>query len=451
MATLWEFTVLLILILINGYLSMAEFALVAASPFRLESMVLEERKATKAARTAKSAKAALALKQDPNRFLSAIQVGVTLVGIFTGAYAAASFSPLLVPFFSLFPLTGPYAETISFVLVLVLVTYIALVIGEVAPKRIGIHNPEKIAAMVARPITALTVVTAPVVALLSVSTDGVLWLLRIRERPGPRVTEEEIRILVREGTEEGVLEREEQEMVEGVFNLGDRKVYSVMTARPDIAAIDLADPLEQNLRVMETKRHSRYPVYRENLDNILGIVWIGDVRAAEIRGKVPDFRGILREPQFIPENAPVLRALETFKHTGAAFAVVVDEYGGVAGILTPHDLMEAIVGEFTTQGSPDERMVVQREDGSYLVDGLYPIDGVQELLEAGPLPDQENFHTLAGFVMLRLGRIPVTGDHFDWEKWRFEVVDMDGRRVDKVLLSPLEPVETLTAPEERSE
>jgi putative hemolysin len=448
MATLWELVVLLILILLNGYLSMAEFALVAASPFRLESMVLAEDRDARSARMAKAAKAALALKQDPNRFLSAIQVGITLVGIFTGAYAAASFSPLLVPFFSSIPLTSAYAESISFVLVLVLVTYAALVLGEVAPKRIGIHNPEKIAVMVARPITALTVVTSPVVALLSLSTDGVLWLLRIRERPGPRVTEEEIRILVREGTEEGVLEREEQEMVEGVFNLGDRKVYSVMTARPDIAAIDLADRLEQNLRLMETKRHSRYPVYRETLDNILGVIWIGDVRAAEIRGEEPDFRSILREPQFIPENAPVLRALETFKRTGAALAVVVDEYGSVAGILTPHDLMEAIVGEFTIQGAPGERMVVQRENGSYLVDGLYPIDEVQELLETGPLPDQENFHTLAGFVMLRLGRIPVTGDHFDWGKWRFEVVDMDGRRVDKVLLSPLPPPEPGDRPED---
>ena len=320
---------------------------------------------------------------------------------------------------------------------LVLVTYVALVLGEVAPKRIGIHNPEKIALMVARPITILTRITSPVVSLLSHSTDGVLWLLRIRERHGPRVTEEEIRLLVREGTQEGVLELEEQEMVEGVFNLGDRKVYSVMTPRPDIAAIDLADPLEQNLRTIESNRHSRYPVYRETLDNILGVIWIGDIRVAEIRGKEPDFRSIMREVQFIPENAPVLSALETFKRTGAALAIVVDEYGSVAGVLTPHDLMEAIVGEFSIQGSPGERMVVQREDGSFLVDGLYPIEEVQELLETGPLPDLENFHTLAGFVMLRLGRIPVTGDHFDWGRWRFEVVDMDGRRVDKVLLSPL--------------
>jgi putative hemolysin len=430
MASLWELAVLLILILVNGYLSMAEFALVAASPFRLESAAVGKNRSARAARDA------LALKHDPNGFLSAIQVGITLVGIFTGAYAAASFAPLLVPFFSSLPLTSEYAETISFVLVLVLVTYVALVLGEVAPKRIGIHNPEKIALMVARPITILTRVTSPVVLLLSLSTDGVLWLLRIRERPGPRVTEEEIRILVREGTQEGVLELEEQEMVEGVFNLGDRKVYSVMTPRPDVAAIDLADPLEQNLRTIESNRHSRYPVYRETLDNILGVIWIGDIRLAEIRGKEPDFRSMMREVQFIPENTPVLRALETFKRTGAALGIVVDEYGSVAGILTPHDLMEAIVGEFSIQGSPDERMVVQREDGSFLVDGLYPIEEVQELLDTGPLPDQENFHTLAGFVMLRLGRIPLTGDHFDWGRWRFEVVDMDGRRVDKVLLSP---------------
>jgi putative hemolysin len=431
MASLWELAVLLILILVNGYLSMAEFALVAASPFRLESTGLGKNRGARAARDA------LALKHNPNRFLSAIQVGITLVGIFTGAYAAASFAPLLVPFFASLQLTSEYAESISFVLVLVLVTYVALVLGEVAPKRIGIHNPEKIALMVARPITILTRITSPVVSLLSYSTDGVLWLLRIRERPGPRVTEEEIRILVREGTQEGVLEREEQEMVEGVFNLGDRKVYSVMTPRPDVAAIDLADPLEQNLRTIESNRHSRYPVYRETLDNILGVVWIGDIRLADIRGKEPDFRGIMREVQFIPENAPVLRALEIFKRTGAALAIVVDEYGSVAGILTPHDLMEAIVGEFSIQGSPGERMVVQREDGSFLVDGLYPIEEVQELLETGPLPDLENFHTLAGFVMLRLGRIPVTGDRFDWGRWRFEVVDMDGRRVDKVLLTPL--------------
>jgi len=431
MASLWELAVLLILILANGYLSMAEFALVAASPFRLESMALGESRGARAARDA------LALKHDPNRFLSAIQVGITLVGIFTGAYAAASFAPLLVPFFSSIPVISGYAESISFVLVLVLVTYGALVLGEVAPKRIGIHNPEKIALMVARPITILTRITSPVVFILSRSTDGVLWLLRIRERPGPRVTEEEIRILVREGTQEGVLEREEQEMVEGVFNLGDRKVYSVMTPRPDVAAIDLADPLEQNLRTIESNRHSRYPVYRETLDNVLGVIWIGDIRVAEIRGKEPDFRSIMREVQFIPENATVLRALETFKQTGAALAIVLDEYGSVAGILTPHDLMEAIVGEFTIQGSPGERMVVKREDGSFLVDGLYPIEEVQELLETGPLPDLENFHTLAGFVMLQLGRIPVTGDHFDWGRWRFEVVDMDRRRVDKVLLSPL--------------
>lgn len=442
MASFWELAVLLILILVNGYLSMAEFALVAASLFRLESSALGTGRAARAARTA------LALKSDPNRFLSAIQVGITLVGIFTGAYAAASFSPLLVPFFSSIPSISGYAATISFVLVLVLVTYLALVLGEVAPKRIGIHEPEKIAMMVARPINALTIVTAPVVALLSLSTDGVLWLLRIRERPGPRVTEEEIRLLVREGTQEGVLEREEQEMVEGVFNLGERKVYSVMTPRPEIAALDLADPLEQNLRIVESNRHSRYPVYRETLDNVLGFIWIGDIRVAELRGKEPDFRSIVREPQFIPENAPVLRALETFKLTGAALAIVVDEYGSVAGILTPHDLMEAIVGEFTIQGLPGERMVVQRDDGSFLVDGLYPIEEVEELLQTGPLPDQENYHTLAGFVMLRLGRIPVTGDHFDWGGWRFEVVDMDGRRVDKVLLTPISIPEAGSLPPE---
>ncbi len=424
-----EILFILGLILANGVLSMAEIALVSARKTRLEQ---------RADDGDAGAKAALVLTQNPNRFLSTVQIGISLVGVLAGALGGATLEQDLAIVIARVPFLAPYRQVISLVVVVLTITYFSLVLGELIPKRIALNNPEEIAGRISRLMSFLGTLGSPVVRFLSLSTDVGLRLLRIRPSNEPPVTEEEIRILLEEGAQVGTIEEVEQDMVEGVFRLAERRVDALMTPRTEIAWLDLDEPLEENLRIIRESPHSRFPVGQVSLDNVIGILAAKDLLVQQLSGKPVDLRGLLQPPLFVPDSMPALEVLEMFKRSGVPLALIIDEYGGLQGMVSLYDVLEAIVGEFKTIGSPFEPQAVQREDGSWLFDGMLQIDEFKEILDIDSLPEEERagFTTVGGFIMSELGNIPNTGDHFHWGKWRFEVVDMDGRRVDKVLVSP---------------
>lgn len=407
---------------------MAEFAIVSARRHRLQT--LAENGDTRAA-------TALELAAEPNRLLSTVQIGITLIGIVAGAFGGAVFATSLAVLVAKIPVLAPYASTIAYAVVVLVITYFTLVIGEITPKRLALANPEPVAVRVARPMQILSVIAAPAVALLSVSTELVLKLLGAKEPEEPPVTEEEVRILLEEGTSAGVFDEEEQELVDRVFRLSDRRVASLMTPRHEIVGVDLEDPLEENLTRMRESGHSYFPVYRGSLDRVEGMVSVRALWAQTPLGSQPDMASALFEPLYLPESLPALKVMEQFREAATHVALVTDEYGSIEGLLTLHDLLESIVGALPDVQS-EEPGAVERPDGSWLVDGLMPVDEFRDRFDLPPLPDEERgyYQTLGGFVMMHLERTPVTGDHFEWAGNDFEVVDMDGNRVDKVLFRP---------------
>jgi putative hemolysin len=427
MSYLIEIAIIIILIVLNGIFALSEFAIVSAKKTRLQQRADEGD--TRAA-------AALGLANEPTPFLSTIQIGITLVGIFAGAFGGATLAEGLATFFIEFPSLAPYSEVLSITLVVLVITYLTLIFGELVPKRIALNNAEEIASTVAKPMRLLSIAATPVVFILSRSTEAVLRILGIRERAEPPVTEEEIKIMLEEGTEAGVFEKAELSMVEGVFDLGDRRVESLMTPRPDIIALDLRDPDDENLRKMTMSGRSNFPAYEGDLDNIIGMVSVKNVLARMVEGVSPDIRAAVTKPLFVPGALPVLKLLESFKETGLHIGLVTDEYGSIQGLVTLHDILEAIVGDVRTLGEPVERPVVVREDGSWLIDGGTPVDELREILSVNVFPGEEkgNYRTIAGLIMYILQRIPTTGDHIEFGRMRYEVVDMDGNRVDKVLV-----------------
>jgi putative hemolysin len=331
-----------------------------------------------------------------------------------------------------------YSEPISFGVVVLLITYFSLIIGELVPKRLALNNPEKIAALIAIPMRALAALASPVVYLLSGSTDMVLRLLGITPSSDPQVTEEEIKILIEQGTEAGTFEEAEQAMVERVFRLGDRPVNFFMTPRPDIVWLDLDDSAAENHQKIVESAYSRYPVCKEELDNVLGIVPVTDLLARSLRNEPLDLTLGLRQPAFVPESTRGLKVLELFKQTITHMALVVDEYGVIQGLVTLNDIMSEIVGDVPASPGQEEPEAVQREDGSWLVDGMLPVEDFWDLFDKSELENEDrgNYQTLGGFIITHLGRIPAAADHFEWQGMRFEVMDMDGNRVDKVLIVP---------------
>lgn len=423
-----EILIVILLILLNGVFAMAEIAVVSARKARLQQLAKEG-----------SAKAAAALKiaNAPDTFLSTIQIGITLIGILAGAYGGATIAAQLSLYLAKIPLLAPYRDPISLGCVVVGITYVSLIIGELVPKRIGLNNPEKVAMTVAKPMRALSLLALPVVRFLSVSTRVVFSLMGIKPSEEPPVTEEEVKILIDQGTQSGVFAEMEQDMVESVFRLADRKVNAIMTARPDLVSLDLDDPPEVNWAKMTNSGHSNFPVYRGSGDNIVGIASVKTLWAKLSTGQPVDLKQSLSQPLFVPENMPALKLLKRLKQSGKHVALVIDEYGSVQGIATPHDIFKSIVGELASTQFLDQSYAVQREDGSWLLDGMTPIDEFKDLLHISHIPDEEGntFNTLGGFVMMRLGRIPTVADHFAWGGLRFEVMDMDERRVDKVLVA----------------
>ncbi|MBN3870720.1 MAG: hemolysin family protein [Nostoc sp.] len=425
----FEILIILVLIIANGVFSMSEMAIVSARKVRLQQL---------ANQGDPKAKAALKLAESPNHFLSTVQVGISLIGILTGAFGGATIANRLAIYVKRVPLLAPYSEPLSFGIVVLLITYFSLIVGELVPKRLALNNPEKIASIVAIPMQALAAIASPVVFLLSASTDLILRLLGITASTEPQVTEEEIKILIEQGTEAGTFEEAEQDMVERVFRLGDRPVSYLMTPRPDIVWLDLDDSAEENRQKMVDSAYSRYPICQGGLDNVLGVIPVTDLLARSFRGEPLDLTVGLRQPVFVPESTRGLKVLELFKQTITHMALVVDEYGVIQGLVTLNDIMSEIVGDVPSTDGQDQPQAVQREDGSWLLDGMLPVEEFLELfgMEEWESDERGSYQTLGGFVITHLGRIPAAADYFEWQSMRIEVMDMDGNRVDKVLVVP---------------
>lgn len=425
-----EILIILLLILLNGIFAMSEMAIVSAKKVRLQQL---------ADRGNAKARAALKLAESPNHFLSTVQVGITVIGILAGAFGGATISEKLAIELKRIPLLAAQASGIALFIVVFAIAYCSLVLGELVPKRLALNNPERIAISIASPMGFLAKLTAPAVNLLSYSTEFVLRLLGIEPSTEPEVTEEEIQILIEQGTEAGTFDEVEQDIVQRVFRLGDRRVSSLMTPRLDIMWLDLDDSSDVNRQKILNSSHTRFPVCQGGIDNVLGVLQINTVLTQCLVGNPIDITNSLQQPVFVPESTRALKILELFKQSGPHLALVVDEYGVLQGLVTLNDILEALVGDIPSIDDTDELEAVQREDGSWLVDGMYSVEEFQKLFDIEELPGQErgNYHTLGGFVITYLGRIPAAADHFEWGDFRFEVMDMDGNRVDKVLVMPL--------------
>ncbi|WOB45421.1 HlyC/CorC family transporter [Thermoleptolyngbya oregonensis NK1-22] len=426
-----EVLIVLLLILANGIFAMSEMAIVSARKIRLQEM---------AERGDKKAQAAIELATSPNRFLSTVQVGITLIGILAGAFGGATIANTLAGAIAQVAALEPYSRAIALSVVVLTITYLSLIIGELVPKRIALSSPEKIARAVSRPMRCLSSLAYPLVHLLSASTEGILKLVGVNQSSDePLVTEEEIKVMVRQGAEAGMFDAAEQDMVERVFHLGDQRVSGLMTPRLEIVWLDLNDPEHINRQKIIENGHSRYLVCQETLDNVLGVAHVTDLLSRSLSNQPFDLAGNLRQPLFVPESSPALKVLELFKQSSTHLAIIVDEYGVVQGIVTLNDVMEVIIGDVPMADHGFEAAIVQREDGSWLLDGMLPIDRLKELFDLDELPDEDrgNYQTLGGFVIMQLGRIPAAADYFNWHNLRFEVMDMDGNRVDKMLVMPV--------------
>ncbi len=426
---LFEILIIVFLLLANGLFAMSEIAIVAARKGRLRQMA-----------DAGDAKAreALLIAEHPNQFLATTQIGITLVGIFAGAFGGATIAETIALRVAAVPSLAPYSASIGLGAVVFGLTFLSLVVGELVPKRLGLNRAESIARAVAGPMRTLSVLAGPAVKLLGASTDFVIRLLGVKPSDAPVVTSEDIRILIEQGTETGVFDEAEQEMIESVLRLDQKPVSAFMTPRTQIVWFDIDDSPEDVLRKIAESPHSRFPVIRGSLDDVRGIVRTKDLLARSLSGDAFDLRGALRPALFVPENISALNVLEQFKERGQHVALVTDEYGGIHGMVTHHDVLEAIVGDIPAAGETVELEATHRADGSWLVDGMMHVDKLVDLLDLPVSHDQDegDYQTVGGFVMSRIGTIPVVGQRFHWRGHEFEVVDMDGRRVDKVLVTP---------------
>lgn len=409
---------------------MSEISLISARKVRLQQMSKDG---------IRSAQVALDISENPNKFLSTVQIGITLIGILSGALGGASISSKLSVIFNEVTWLQPYSEILSVTIVVLLTTYFSLVIGELIPKRLGLNSPEKIASAVAMPMKAISWLTSPIVKLLSASTDIGLKILGIEKSRDPIITEEEIKVLMKQGTQSGIFESAEEDMVTGIFRLGGRYIDSIMTPRTEIEWIDLEEPIEMILEQVIQSNHSRFPVATGELDNVQGMLLGKDLLSQSLNGAIPSIPDLIQSPLFVPDSTSALKALDLIKEAGAHAALVIDEFSGVLGMVTLYDVLKSIVGSIPTAGEEEEIQIIQREDGSWLLDGLLAIDDIKELLGIETLPEEDRvgFQTLGGFMMTMLDSIPEVGQHFDVYNMRFEIVDMDGRRVDKVLVHPI--------------
>lgn len=441
-----DFLLVFILILANGIFAMAEIAIVSAKKSRLEPMA---RTGSRAAQTA------LNLIESPSNFLSTIQIGITLIGILAGALSGATLAEHVAPILAQVEWLAPYSRPLSLGLMVALVTYLSLIIGELVPKRLALNSPEQISMQVARPMYLLSVIGTPVVYLLTVSTDAVLRLLGMKTLEEPPVTEEELKSLLAQGASAGVFEQEEHQLVRRALDLDDRPITSVMTPRRDMIGLNINDSMLEVQNKVITSGFSRLPVFDGDYDRVIGIVRIPELMARYVEGQDVNLREYLYPPAFIPATASAAQALGLFRQTKIHTIMVIDEYGGVAGLITPTDILEFIVGQLPSiEDAADlyTEEIVQREDGSWLVDGLSSLHDLAATLPGGEkfLVADSRIQTINGFVMEQLSRIPSTGEVFTWSNFRFEIIDMDGKRIDKVLISSLED-EGISSPPQNNE
>ncbi|MEO1375008.1 MAG: hemolysin family protein [Cyanobacteria bacterium J06635_10] len=420
-----ELIFIFLLLVANAMFVMSELAIVSARKVRLQQLANQGNT---------RAQVAFELASSPTEFLGTVQVGITLITIVSGAYGEEIIAQRIYPILNFIPL---YQVQVARGISVLIITFLAIVLGELVPKRLALNHPETIASIVAYPMKNLVKITYPIVFLLSFFTDTIVRFLGIKPSTEPQVTEEEIKVLIEQGTEEGTFEEVEQDMVERVFRLGDRPVNSFMTPRPEIVWLDLKDSAAQNRQKIIENGYSRYPVCQEGLDDVLGIIPVTNLLARSFCGEQMDLTVGLREPIFVPESTRGLKVLELFKQTINHVALVVDEYGVIQGLVTLNDVLIEIVGDVPDEEEDDDPQAVQREDGSWLLDGMLTMDEFFEMfgMEEEMLSESRgSYQTLGGLVMTHLGRIPVATDSFEWKDMRFEVMSMDGNRVDKILV-----------------
>ncbi len=429
-----QLVILLLLIVLNGLLAMSELAVVSARTSRLQQRVADGKK---------GAQAAIDLAANPTKFLSTVQIGITLIGIITGAFGGATLSGPLSDALSRIPFLDPWSDPIGVAIVVAFITYLSLIIGELVPKRLALQNPEGMASLVAPAMTMLSRAAAPLVTFLSFSGDTVLRLIGSKASDEPDISEEEIQLLIKQGAEAGIFHESERAMVTGVFQIGDRSASELMTPRHLVAFLDVAQPAETNLRIMATTPHNFYPVCEGSTDNVIGVVATRELWRRHIEGESVDIREAMEPALFVPEIAPIITVIDQMRHRRVVMAVVVDEYGGIEGLVTLNDVLSDVVGEIDDPHLTNLKGGHRREDGSWLLDGVFPAHELRGLLKVDSLPgeDEGQFETVGGFVMSYLGHIPSPAESFVWDGVRYEVMDMDGFRIDKVLVSPMTDVE----------
>ncbi|GAA0662747.1 hemolysin family protein [Rheinheimera tangshanensis] len=420
-----EIFILVGLIVLNGLFAMSEIAIVTARKSRLTAM---------AHSGSSTAKAALKLAEDPTQFLSTVQIGITSIGILNGIFGESILAEPLSLWLQSFGISAEITSVVSTVLVVIIVTYVSIVIGELVPKRIGQISAETIACLVSKPMTVLAIATKPFVWMLSGSTHSLMRALGFNHQMEDNVTHEDIQAMLQEGSSAGVIEHNEHAMVKNVFRLDERSISSLMVPRSDIVFLDVSESLEDNLRVVMQAPHSRFPVCRNNLDDIVGVVSAKQLLAQSISGKEIHIASLVKPCNYVPDSLSGMELLEHFRTSGSQMVFVVDEYGDLKGMVTLQDMMDALTGEFA-QDDEDDQMVIRRQDGSLLLDGLIPIIDLKDALDIRKLQDEEEgrYQTLNGLLMYELGKIPQTADIVEIAGWRLEIVDMDGKRVDKVL------------------
>jgi putative hemolysin len=428
-----DVVVILLLILVNGFFALSEIALVSAKRSRLQ---------TAAEQGKTGAKSALALMEDPTGLLSAIQIGITLIGIFNGVYGGATVAEPLADILVREGLSTNTAQRVAYAIVVVIITYVTLIIGELVPKRIALTHAETLAVSVAPIMRVFATIMAPGVWLLRASVNAVLKILPISAAPQAAVTEDDVRSLVAEGTRTGVFLASERRLLEGVLALADRKVGSIMIPRQDVIWLDIDDPIESLWKQAKESGHARFLIARGKLDNLLGMITLANLSETVHRGKLDPERD-LEPPLHIPDSITVLQLLDQFQRSSTHLAVVTDEYGEIEGITTPIDILKAIAGELPELGSRERPEALQREDGSWLIDAHLPIEELQRRLGRRDMAGRD-YHTVAGFVLARLGRIPKAGDVLTWRDVKVEIVDMDGVRIDKILLSKVKGKEAVS-------
>jgi putative hemolysin len=418
-----ELAIAVALIFVNGLLAMAELAVVSSRRSRLQGFVQQD---------VVGSRRALALASDPGKFLSTVQIGITLVGVLSGAFSGATLGLRLSQWFDSLGMTTWIAEAVGVGFVVAVITYASLIIGELVPKQIALRDPERIALKVAPAMTVVAKLTSPLVSLLDVSGRAMLWAMGYEAQPDKKVTDEEIRTLIAEAETAGIIEPEERTMIAGVMRLGDRPVRAVMTPRIEVDMIDLSDEPEEIRRTILNSVHSRLPIHEGTPDELLGIVQAKDLLDAYMRGEQPDVRAHIRHAPVIPDTADALDVVNTIKSSSVHMALIHDEYGDFEGVVTNADILEAIVGAFKADEEFENDKIVQREDGSWLLPGSMPVDEMGELLGVS-VPADRTYHTAAGFVLAQIGRLPAVGETHDVLGWRFEIVDLDGRRIDKLI------------------